>query len=519
MLRKVRILFAAVFFVGITLLFLDFTGVLHTWLSWMAGIQFVPALLALNAGVITALVALTLVFGRVYCSVICPLGVFQDVAARLGGIRRKRRYTWSPAMTRLRLAMLCVFGAGLVLSLAAGIGSVVTMIEPYSIYGRIAANVFQPVYITVNNLFAGVAERADSYAFYSREVWLRSLPALVVAVVSLSVVAALAWRGGRTYCNTFCPVGTLLGFLARRSWLKVRIDTSRCVGCGLCARHCKASCIDVRSHSIDYSRCVACGDCMDHCHKDAIIYGRAASGAHVTSGQGAGRGSAAPDKPADEGRRLFLLGSVTAAATAALAEDKVKYDGGLARIEDRVAPARQTPLTPPGSLSAANLASRCTGCQLCVAECPNDVLRPSASLTSLMQPVMSYERGYCRPECTRCSEVCPAGAIRPVTRADKSAIHIGHAVWIRKNCVPVADGKPCGNCASHCPAGAITMVPLDGAGGAEEEQGQGRGEPRRLMIPVVNEELCIGCGACENLCPARPFSAIYVEGHEVHRVK
>ena len=124
---------------------------------------------------------------------------------------------------------------------------------------------------------------------------------------------------------------------------------------------------------------------------------------------------------------------------------------------------------------------------------------------TLMQPTMSYESGYCRPECTKCSEVCPAGAIRKISPADKSATQIGHAVWIRENCVVLTDGVSCGNCARHCPSGAITMVPSDPQ------------RPESPKIPAVNTERCIGCGACEHLCPARPFSAIYVEGHERHR--
>lgn len=84
MLRKIRLTFAIFFFVLITLLFLDFTGTLHAWFGWMAKIQFLPALLALNIGVVIILIALTLLFGRVYCSVICPLGVFQDVVSWLG---------------------------------------------------------------------------------------------------------------------------------------------------------------------------------------------------------------------------------------------------------------------------------------------------------------------------------------------------------------------------------------------------------------------------------------------------
>ena len=180
-------------------------------------------------------------------------------------------------------------------------------------------------------------------------------------------------------------------------------------------------------------------------------------------------------------------------------------DGGLAVIEEKKIPERAVQITPPGSLSARNFAQHCTACQLCVSVCPNQVLRPSGNLMKLMQPEMSYERGYCRPECTKCSEVCPAGAIHPITKADKSAIQIGHAVWIKENCICVTDHVDCGNCARHCPAGAIQMVPSD----PKNEQS--------IKIPVVNTERCIGCGACENLCPSRPFSAIYVEGHKMHR--
>ena len=193
------------------------------------------------------------------------------------------------------------------------------------------------------------------------------------------------------------------------------------------------------------------------------------------------------------------------AVAATVRAQEMKVDGGLALIEEKKIPDRATPLTPPGSLSAHNLATHCTGCQLCISACPNGVLRPSGKLTSFMQPVMSYERGYCRPECTECSSVCPTRAIRPITRAEKSATQIGHAVWIRENCVTLRDDVQCDNCARHCPTGAITMVKAV------------PDDPSSRLIPVVDEERCIGCGACENLCPARPFSAIYVEGHLRHR--
>lgn len=496
MLRKIRTILAAVFFVLITLLFLDFTGTLHHWLGWMAKIQFLPAVMALNVVAIVALVALTLVFGRIYCSVICPLGVFQDLLARFH--RKKNKYSYSPEVKWLRYPVLVAF----VLAAVAGVGSLFQLLAPYSAYGRIATMIFQPVWLAGNNLLAYFAEQADSYAFYSVEVWMRSMPVLIISAVTLVVLFVLAWRGGRTYCNTICPVGTVLSFFARFSWLKIRFDEGKCKNCSLCSKNCKAACIDYKTHSVDYSRCVACGNCIDSCRFGALSY---TSRASQTSQTSAPSYPSSPGHP-DASKRSFLLASLLV-STAAMAQKKEKLmDGGYAEIEDKVAPHRQTPLTPPGSLSAANLATRCTGCQLCVSECPNHVLRPSTDLMHLMQPTMSYERGYCRPECTRCSDVCPAGAIKPLDDVEKSSVQIGHAVWIKKNCIPVTDGVSCGNCARHCPAGAITMVPMD-----PDDQ-------ESLKVPAVNENACIGCGACEYVCPSRPFSAIYVEGHEVHKM-
>ena len=492
MLRKIRTILAAVLFVLITLLFLDFTGTLHHWLSWLAKIQFLPAVMALNVVVVVALLLLTLIFGRIYCSVICPLGVFQDILARFR--RKKNKYSYSKEVKWLRYPMLVVF----IIAAIAGIGSLFQLLAPYSAYGRIATMIFQPVWKFGNNVLAVLAERADSYAFYSVDVWMKSLPVFIIAAITLVVLFILAWRSGRTYCNTICPVGTVLSFFARFSFLKIRFDADKCKNCSMCSRNCKAACIDYKNHTVDYSRCVVCGNCIDNCKFGALKYS-----SRISLAREAGKASEA--SPIDTSKRSFLIASALV-STAALAQKKEKLmDGGLAELEDKVAPTRQTPLTPPGSLSFDHFAQRCTGCQLCVSECPNEVLRPSSDLMHLMLPVMSYEQGHCRPECTRCSEVCPAGAILKVDKDEKSSIQIGHAVWIKKNCVPITDEVECGNCARHCPTGAIEMVPLD------------ENNEESPMIPAINEAACIGCGACEYVCPSRPFSAIYVEGHEVHK--
>lgn len=534
MLRKIRLILASLFFILITLIFCDFTGTVANWCRWMVHIQFLPAVMslstafALHALIIVALMALTLIFGRIYCSVICPLGVLQDLIAWFGLKRKKNRYNYSPAKNWLRLSILILF----VFSIAIGLSPIVGLLAPYSSYGRMASNLFAPVYQACNNFLAFIAEQTDSYAFYSTEVFIKSLPVFIIALFTFIIVGILAWRGGRSYCNTICPVGTVLGFLAQFSLFKPWIDTSKCISCTLCARNCKASCIDAKNHKIDYSRCVSCMNCLEHCRKGAIRYGRPQKTDSSAGHPGSHNKTAVPasqtlterkdasdktDLVATPSSRRAFIASLAAMATAPALNaqekkasdtttNKGKVDGSLAPIVDKDPPPRETPIAPPGSQSLAHLAAHCTSCQLCVSVCPNHVLRGSSSLSRFMLPEMSYEHGYCRPECNKCSQICPTGAILPIDLAEKSSTQIGHAVWIKKYCVVLTDGVSCGNCARHCPTGAIQMIPMDPK------------NPQSPQIPAINMERCIGCGACEHLCPARPHSAIYVEGHEAHRI-
>lgn len=494
MLRKIRIIAAVACFAFITLLFLDFTGTLHAWFGWLAKVQLIPAILALNIAVLVSLIILTLIFGRIYCSIICPLGVFQDFVSWAAGKRKKYRFSYSIEIKWLRYGILGIF----CLALAGGVSFIVSLLDPYSLYGRIASNLWSPIYQGINNLLAYFAERVDSYAFYSTEIWMKSLPTFIIAAVSLIIVIVLAWRHGRTYCNTICPVGTLLGFVSRFSIFKPRFNAETCTHCGLCEKSCKASCINSKEQKIDYSRCVSCMDCVEVCRKDALKYRPKLKMEKVIKEEDT------KDSAPDNSRRTFLSVAATLAATSALKAQTNKVDGGLAFIEDKKIPNRTTHIVPPGASGIRHFERHCTACQLCVSACPNQVLRPANQIERFMQPEMSYERGYCRPECTKCSEVCPTEAIKRIDVAEKSSIQIGRALFIKENCVVNTDGVSCGNCARHCPTGAIHMLPKDG-------------DPDALPTPVIETERCIGCGACEYLCPARPFSAIYVEGVERQR--
>lgn len=489
-LRTIRIVLATFFFVAVTLLFLGLGTQFNLWLSWVAQVQFLPALMALDFAILIGLILLTLLFGRLYCSVICPLGVMQDLFGWMGKKQKKNRYSYSSEKKWLRYGVLVIF----VICLVLGFAPVTTLLAPYSAYGRIVHSLFRPLYDLLNNALAAIDTHFEWYVIPHHELWLRSVTTLVVALLTLIVLGMLAWRNGRTYCNSVCPVGTILSFFARFSFFRVQVDKSKCNQCSLCEKNCKASAIDSKSGTVDYSRCVTCGDCLDKCKQDALHYQPLLSLAKKPSSA----------TPVSSERRAMITGTLLAVGSAAMAQAKIKVDGGLAAIEEKQVPHRETPLTPPGSLSARNLQQHCTACQLCVSACPNHVLRPSSDPLRLMQPEMSFERGFCRPECNECSQVCPTQAILPIQAEDKTAIRIGRAVWIADNCIPVANGDSCNACAHHCPAEAIMMVDYTTK------------EGRTTQVPAIDAEKCIGCGKCEYLCPARPFSAIYVEGYTIH---
>ena len=469
MLRKLRICLAALCFAGITLLFV---GIGRDWWGWLPKLQLLPATMRVIAGatlgnvaVLLGILLMTFLLGRIYCSVLCPLGVFQDLIL---WIRRslgkwikplRKRFKFNKERKAVRYSVLAAF----VVCIVADIQIVVALLGPYSAYGRMVSSV-------IGNGTTAV---------------------IIAAAVTFVVTAVCAALWGRAYCNTICPVGTVLGSISRWSLLGIKVDTDKCVKCGMCSRGCKASCIEEGTLAIDRSRCVDCFDCIDSCRVGALSFGVLKKNAPK-----------AAEKPS-EGRRAFLGTSAVLLAGAASgaiarAQDK-KVDGGLAPVEPKADCERETLLVPPGARGVKNFYDRCTACQLCISSCPNGVLLPSTDLEHLMQPRMSYHKGFCRPECTACSEVCPAGAINRVDRDAKTLIRIGTAVVDPDLCLAAGDIEKCGACASHCPNGAIEMVEAGGK--------------RR---PVVAEEQCIGCGKCEYLCPVRPLSAIRVNGLEEH---
>lgn len=269
--RKLRIILAAISFTAVTLLFWDTTGLLTPWCGWAAKIQFLPTALSLRSftggalAVVLVVLGVTALCGRVYCSVVCPLGIFQDLAAwlrRLPGVRRV--YAYGPAHTKVRVAAL-------VAALAAGLcGFHFAVLAPYGIYGRALVALVAPLVRMGNNALVPWCHQHGWWMVNTMEVVFPAMAIMVFAAATVVVVAGCALMGGRLWCNTICPVGTILGGVAKFARFRPRIDASSCVRCGRCVKVCKAGCIDLGQGKVDASRCVGCFNCSAACMKGAI---------------------------------------------------------------------------------------------------------------------------------------------------------------------------------------------------------------------------------------------------------
>ncbi|MFV0439552.1 MAG: 4Fe-4S binding protein [Desulfopila sp.] len=505
-LKRLRVGLSLAFFVATTLLFLDFGN----WFATEVGRvvlypQFAPALLqflhaaSLAATGFAVVLLVTILCGRLYCSTICPLGTLQDLAGRLFRRRNRRSGGWRPPHTVLRYSIL----AATLLSFLAGSNLLVVFLDPFSIFGRIVTNIVRPIGIAVNNGGAMLLERFGLYTLV-REHWAALTSVSVgVTAATLLVVTWLATHHGRLYCNTICPVGTLLGLVARFSLFKLQVvDALSCTDCGRCAAACKAGCIDLVSKRVDMSRCVGCYTCLSRCPTSALGFA-----ARSRFPLGSTRRTIDLKKRellVHSGGYLLALSGLTSQATGGDQPRKI-----IQAKPTTIPVIRTSPVSPPGSLGIDHFTSTCTACHLCVSACPPQILLPALleyGLAGVMQPRMHFQTGHCTYECTICGEVCPTGAIQPLGVERKKLTQTGIARFIKENCVVFTDNTACGACSEHCPTKAVNMVPYANP----------LGKP--LVIPEVKTEICVGCGGCEHACPTRPYKAIFVDGNPLHKL-
>lgn len=509
MLKKIRVSLSVVIFAIITLYFLDFREMLPEWLNFFTKIQFIPALLSLNIIILISLVLLTLLFGRIYCSSICPMGIYQDVVAWLSKKQnKKKRYNYSKAKTVLRWSLL----GSTVVAFIVGFNFLVGLLDPYGAYGRVATHLFRPVYLQGNNILASIFTSLNNYTFYNVGIYLLSVSSTVIALITFFFIGFLAWRRGRTYCNTVCPVGTFLGFLSKFSLFKIQFVDEKCNMCGLCSMKCKASCIDSKNKKIDHSRCVTCFNCIEVCNRSAMRYSIGKFGNSLVTKRDVAdikvdneivkELNIASANQINESKRRFLSASlITGLAAGRVLAQEVSEN--IYSLDDDVngkkPVKRTTPIAPPGALSFDHLREKCISCHLCVSKCPSHVIKPAFleyGLGGVMQPKLYFDNGFCNYNCTVCGDVCPTGALIPLTVEEKNHTQMGKVNFIIENCIVYYDETSCGACSEHCPTQAVHMVPYKD----------------NLTIPETDPSICVGCGGCEYVCPAIPYKAIYIEG-------
>jgi ferredoxin len=498
-LKKLRIFLSLLFFTIIAVLFLDFTGYIYGPATHaVLHFQFIPSVImfiATGAGAafgFLIMMILTLLFGRIYCSTLCPLGTLQDIfslaARKLSP--RKNNYKFKKPINWLRYGITAV----VILSLLTGSILLVNLLDPYSAFGKIFHNLFSPLVVLVNNVASKALTYADVYGLPPVK-WVKvNLAALVVALVWSAALLILTIKRGRLYCNTICPVGTILGIFAKFSLFSIRLDKSICNSCGKCSAVCKAECINPRDQSVDFSRCVGCMNCLAPCPDGGVKFLPFWKKDEVKI------------SAFDPGKREFIVKSGLLLAASL---DTSRFITSSGDKKKEIIPAsvpifREHPVTPPGAQGQVRFNTMCTACHLCVSACPTQVLQPTYflyGLTGFLQPRMDYITSFCNFECTLCGEVCPTGAILPLQKEEKKLIQLGKSFFIKENCVVYTRNTACGACSEHCPTKAVNMVPYKD----------------KLTIPEVNNKICVGCGACEYACPTDPKS-IYVEGNLLHLV-
>ncbi len=240
--------------IAITLVTLSLVCDNETWDKiggWFINIQLFPAALAFSLGILLFWAIVTLLFGRLYCSSICPLGTLQDVISWFSRLisHPKTPYRYSPALNKTRYISLII----VIVCVITGFSSIAILLDPYNLYSRFAHDIIRPIY--------GLGRIATA-----------SVLGTTIALIPILAIGIVASRHGRTFCNTICPVGTALGAISSNSAFHFDINTDKCINCHECEHVCKASCVNLKDHVVDGSRCVNCFNCTDVCPNDAITY-------------------------------------------------------------------------------------------------------------------------------------------------------------------------------------------------------------------------------------------------------
>ncbi len=484
-LKIFRVIFAVIFFL------LYFFTLFTSWrlsvllFQYLTFLQVLPSfikfiMMGINVFALGWLFILlfTLLAGRWYCSFLCPLGIIQDIFIRLRFFLKKK-FKYISSFHKVQYLILGI----IILSVAGGSFIFLQLLDPFSFSTRILTGVFYPLYSFVSqSLLQGLRELNIYYNYHPEYSGLDAVFYIFYFCCFLAI-ACLSFFRGRLYCNLICPLGFVLGLVSRISLYRLQLDQNRCTRCGECEKVCKAGCINLAAPKIDIERCVYCFNCLAVCRFDAVHYTNVFHLHKINQYE----------------RRDFLRCSAPLLWVLA-AGAVLPFKTLLSR---KIITNPHLPAVPPGASGVEHLINHCTGCSACINICPTRVLQPGLkeySASGILMPYMDYDKGFCEYECNLCTRVCPTGALQPLTVAAKKKVQLGQVRLVKDYCIVYRYGDQCGACAEHCPTKAVFMVPWQG-----------------ISAPEVRPHICTGCGACENVCPARPEKAVTVTPLPVHK--
>lgn len=375
---------------------------------------------SVTAGCLLGFVILiTLLFGRIYCSTVCPLGLYQELLTILfKPFYKRRKFNVQKHYSGAYFLAAVLFG-----TLCGGTVVLLRMIDPYSVAGN-----------------------ALSLARYG--------------IIFITALTILVFFKSRFFCTNICPVGAILGFISRFSLFKIRIDTDKCKMCGLCARACPCGSIDFKNHTVSNETCVKCFKCLAHCNHGALYYGLPKAKKVEFNGS----------------RRKFITAGFI------LVTFGVAFKGGV-ELSKKVVAKIKNVILPAGANKAEDFANRCLNCNLCVKNCPMNIIKKATDKVPFVH--IEYEKSYCKYDCHKCSEICPSGAIKRLNLAQKQQTQIAVAHVDENTCIQ------CGLCVGECPREVII-----------KEFGE---------FPNISVNKCIGCGKCASVCLVHAISITPVD--------
>ncbi len=427
--------------------------------------------------------AFSALLGRFFCGWICPLGTIIDLIP--DRLRTKTPLRWLKGRVKYILLFTLLFAALFNVNVAG-------VLDPIAILMRALSLLLYPLFGHVirsswSGLYGLIGEQRDAIQFlydvlraYILPFRETLYPLAFLSGLMLLAILYLERYERRNWCRNLCPLGTLLGLVGRLSLIK-RVPGRICADCGDCRKLCPTA---FDEDILQSDNCIRCGNCSLGCK-----LGRAK---FTIKGWWSGlrRTGTAPD-PA---RRALLGGLVSGFM--------------VSRVFSFSPPAeRERLLRPPGVVKEGDFLNRCVRCGECMKVCLQSALYPAAlqaGMTGIFTPIMVPRLGYCEYNCNLCGQVCPTGAIPNLPLNEKKRAVIGTAVFDKDHCLPYAKKINCIVCEEHCP------IPGKAIKFETVEDRDFTGKKVVLKRPYVVDELCNGCGICENKCPLEEKSAIEV---------